>query len=240
MLDQIEVPAGFGAGLLTGAVVMAVIALLWRRARPGLARLRYLLAAGLVIVLAITAGALYLASSGDFGFGAGGEDSVPVSAPAPTAAAGPTPVARTTGSASSPADAGAWLALAEERGAQRDYAGARAAYARVVELQGMSAQSWAEYGEVLSALAGGSLGGEAGAAVDTALSLDAWNPTAMRLKASQEHQLHHDAEAIVWWRRLRAVLPPDSPEVPGINTKIAEAEALKNATPPPPPPQNRR
>jgi cytochrome c-type biogenesis protein CcmH len=238
MSGQIEVPAGFGAGLLTGAVAMAVIALLWQRVRPKRVRLRYLLAAGPVIAFAIAAGALYLTS--DVDPGAGREDSVPVSAPAATAAAGPTPVARTNGAAASAADASAWLALAEERGAQRDYAGARAAYARVVELQGMSAQSWAEYGEVLGALAGGSLSGEAGAAIDTALSLDAWNPTAMRLKASQAHQQHNDAEAIVWWRRLRAVLPPDSPEVPAINTKIAEAEALTHVTPPPPPMQNRR
>jgi cytochrome c-type biogenesis protein CcmH len=95
----------------------------------------------------------------------------------------------------------------------------------------MSAQSWADYADVLSALASGSLSGEAGAAIDSALSVDAWNPKAMGLKASQEHQQHNEAEAIVWWRRLRAVLPPDSPEVPIINAKIAEAEALMNGTP---------
>jgi cytochrome c-type biogenesis protein CcmH len=136
---------------------------------------------------------------------------------------------------SHPEDANAWLELAEQRRAQHDYAGARVAYARVVGQQAMSAQSWADYAEVLSALSGGSLGGEAGAAIDNALRLDAWNPKAMWLKASEAHEQHHDAEALVWWRRLRAVLPPDSPDTGIVEAKIAEAESLANPPPAPPP-----
>jgi cytochrome c-type biogenesis protein CcmH len=104
----------------------------------------------------------------------------------------------------------------------------------------MSAQSWADYAEVLSALAGGSLGGEAGAAIDNALRLDAWNPKAMWLKASQAHEQHHDGEALVWWRRLRAVLPPDSPDTGIVEAKIAEAEALANPPPALPPTHMKR
>jgi hypothetical protein len=286
MSGQLGVPVVFIAGLCTGAVIAALAAALWHQLRPALARLRYLLAAGLATGFAIAAGAIYLAIGAHFG--AGGAESAPVSAPGGAepggarqgalphlAASGATPVSRRSattlaGAASTsadsapststpavatpsapppdapstgglerrvsshPDDASAWLALAEQRGAQHDYAGARVAYARVAGLQAMSAQSWADYADVLSSLAGGSLSGEAGAAIDNALRLDAWNPKAMWLKASQGHEQHRDAEALVWWRRLRAVLPPDSPDLPLINAKIAEAESLTNRTPPPP------
>jgi cytochrome c-type biogenesis protein CcmH/NrfG len=270
LADQLGIPVGFIAGLLTGAVAVALAVVLWRQLRPAMARLRYLLAAGLVAGLAIAAVMVYLAAS-EGEPGAGSADSAPVGAPPQVAAASATPVSATSpavGAASAlpasptavpapsatpptapsagelerrvtshPEDANAWLALAEERRAQHDLAGARDAYARVVGLQRMSAQSWADYADVLSALAGGSLSGEAGAAIDSALSLDAWNPRAMWLKASQKHQQHNDAEALVWWRRLRTVLPPESGDAPVINAKIAEAEALTNVTPPPAPMQ---
>jgi cytochrome c-type biogenesis protein CcmH/NrfG len=249
LAGQLGIPVGFIAGLLTGAVAVALAMVLWRLLRPAMARLRYLLVAGLLAGLAIGAVLVYQAGS-EADSGAGGADSVPVSTPPDPASASapaasppavpapsvPPPTAPAADGlerqvSNHPEDANAWLAVADEHRAQHDYAGARAAYARVVDLQRMSAQSWADYAEVLSALDGGSLGGEAGAAIDSALSLDAWNPKAMGLKASEEHQRHNDAEAIVWWRRLRAVLPPDSPEVPIINAKIAEAEALTNGTP---------
>ena len=273
MADQLGIPVGFIAGLLTGAVAVALLVVLWRQLRPAMARLRYLLAAGLVAGLTVAAVVVYLTAREDDS-GAGGADSAPRGAPPQVAAASSTPVSATSATvgaasaqpASPPAvaapaaspptptstgelerrvsshseDATAWLALAEERRAQHDYAGARAAYVRVVGLEDMTAQSWADYADVLSALAGGSLGGEAGAAIDSALRLDAWNPTAMSLKANQQHQQHNDAEAVVWWRRLRAVLPPDSSEVPIINANIAEAEALMNTAPPPPPLQTGR
>jgi cytochrome c-type biogenesis protein CcmH/NrfG len=272
MADQLGIPVGFIAGLLTGAVAVALAVVLWRQLRPAMARLRYLLAACLVAGLTVAAVVVYLTAREDHS--GAGADSAPVGAPPQVAAAGSTPVSATSAAvgaasaqpASSPAvpalsaspptptstgelehrvsshseDATAWLALAAERRAQHDYTGARAAYARVVGLEGMSAQSWADYADVLSALAGGSLGGEAGAAIDSALRLDAWNPSAMSLKANQQHQQHNDAEALVWWRRLRAVLPPDSTEVPIINANLAEVEALMNTAPPPPPLQTGR
>jgi hypothetical protein len=273
LADQLGLPAGFIGGLLTGAVAVALGVVLWRQLRPAMARLRYLLAAGLLAGLAIAAVVVYRAAS-EGNSGAGGADSAPLGAPPQVAAAGSTAVSATSVAvdatsalpasppvapapaapppiapsaselerrvSSHPEDANAWLDLAEERRAQHDYAGARDAYVRVVGLQRMSAQSWADYADVLSALAGGSLSGEAGAAIDSALSLDAWNPRAMWLKASQEHQQHHDAEALVWWRRLQTVLPPESGDAPVINAKIAEAEALMNTAPPPPPLQTGR
>jgi cytochrome c-type biogenesis protein CcmH len=128
--------------------------------------------------------------------------------------------------AANPRDAQSWLALADLRRGQHDWAGARAAYVRLVDLRAMSAQSWADYADVLGSLADGSLGGEAGRAIDSALALDAANPKALWLKASQANEQHRYAEALGWWKKLRAVLPPDSADARMVDANIAEATSL--------------
>ena len=133
--------------------------------------------------------------------------------------------------AANPRDAQSWLALADLRRGQHDWSGARTAYVRLVDLRVMSAQSWADYADVLGSLAGGSLQGEAGRAIDNALALDAGNPKALWLKASQANEQRRFAEALVWWKKLRAVLPPDSADVRMVDANIAEASSL--ATPAP-------
>jgi cytochrome c-type biogenesis protein CcmH len=330
MSGQVGIPVEFVAGLLSGALAVALIALAWRRLRPALARLRYLLAAGLATGFAIAAGVMYLAIAAHSGSAAGGaaaasapgspaagpaapppaarsmelevsalaarlaraggtesdwtllaqaydflgrpEDArrarahiatavaTPVSqmsaatlAAAATASAAPAAAVALPGAAtpsapqqdgvsrgelerrvgSHPGDASAWLELAELCRTQHDYAGARAAYVKVAALRAMTAQSWADYADVLGSLAGGSLTAEAGTAIDSALRLDAGNPKALWLKASQAHEQHDDAAALVWWRRLRAVLPPGSPDAQIIDANISEAESLARGTPPP-------
>ena len=90
----------------------------------------------------------------------------------------------------------------------------------------MSAQSWADYADVLGSLAGGSLTGDAGRAIDSALALDGNNPKALWLKASQANEQHRYAEALGWWKKLRAVLPADSPDARMVDANIAEASSL--------------
>jgi cytochrome c-type biogenesis protein CcmH len=125
-----------------------------------------------------------------------------------------------------PDDANTWLTLAELRRQRHDYAGAGAAYRRLVELRAMSAQSWADYADVLGSLAGGSLTGEAGHAIDKALALDATNSKALWLKASQAHEQRHYAQALAWWQKLRALLPADSEDAKAVDANIAEASEL--------------
>jgi len=133
--------------------------------------------------------------------------------------------------AANPRDAQSWLALAELRRSQRDYAGSRAAYSKLVELHAMSAQSWADYADVLGSLAGGSLTGDAGRAIDSALALDGNNPKALWLKASQANEQHRYAEALTWWKKLRSALPADSPDARMVDANIAEASSLAGAPP---------
>jgi cytochrome c-type biogenesis protein CcmH len=131
--------------------------------------------------------------------------------------------------AANPRDAQSWLALAELRRSQRDYAGSRAAYSKLVELHAMSAQSWADYADVLGSLAGGSLTGDAGRAIDSALALDGNNPKALWLKASQANEQHRYAEALSWWKKLRSALPADSADAHMVDANIAEASSLAGA-----------
>jgi cytochrome c-type biogenesis protein CcmH/NrfG len=88
------------------------------------------------------------------------------------------------------------------------------------------AQSWADYADVLGSLAGDSLTGAAGSAIDRALALDPNNAKALWLKASQAHEQRHFTDALTWWHRLRARLPADSPDARIIDANIAEDTQL--------------
>jgi len=130
-----------------------------------------------------------------------------------------------------PRDVQGWLALADLHRAQHDDRAARDALARVVALKGMTAQSWADYADVLASLAGGSLTGAAGSAIDSALALDPSNTKALWLKASQAHEQRHFTDALTWWKRLRSALPADSPEARIIDGNIAEDTSLAGLAP---------
>lgn len=127
---------------------------------------------------------------------------------------------------SEPRDAGSWLALADARRVQRDFRGALPAYEQVIALKAMNAQSWADYADTLASSNGGSLSGGAGAAIDQALALDANNTKALWLKASQAHENGRFADALVWWKKLRALLPAESSDARIIDGNIAEDTAL--------------
>src|SRR5215472_574063 len=134
--------------------------------------------------------------------------------------------------AANPRDNQAWLALAEARRTVRNYPAARDAYVQVVQLNAMTAQSWADYADTLGSLRGGSLGGEAGRAIDRALALDAANAKALWLKASQLYEEHRFADSLTWWQKLQAVLPADSPDAQIVARNISEAASLAGQAPP--------
>ena len=130
-----------------------------------------------------------------------------------------------------PRDAQAWAALAEERRSQRDNAGARDALQQLIALHAMTAQTWADYADVLASLNGGSLAGGAGEAIDKALALDPANTKALWLKASQAHERQQFSAALQWWQKLRAALPPESPDLRIIDGNIAEDTQLAGLPP---------
>jgi cytochrome c-type biogenesis protein CcmH len=130
-----------------------------------------------------------------------------------------------------PRDVSAWLGLAELYRERHDNPAARDALEKVVALHGMTAESWADYADVLGSLAGGSLAGAAASAIDQALALDPRNAKALWLKASQAHEERRFADALGWWQKLRAVLPADSPDVRVIDANIAEDTRLGGFAP---------
>jgi cytochrome c-type biogenesis protein CcmH len=133
--------------------------------------------------------------------------------------------------ASNARDADAWLGLANLKRQQRDYAGARTAFDHLIALKAMTADSWADYADVLGSQAGGSLAGEAARAIDRALALDPRHPKALWLKASLAHSERHYVAALALWKQLRAVMPADSADLRIIDSNIAEATQLAGLPP---------
>jgi cytochrome c-type biogenesis protein CcmH len=124
-----------------------------------------------------------------------------------------------------PGDAASWAQLANLYRQQRDYVPAQEAFARLVALNAMTADSWADYADVQASVAG-SLAGEPEVAIDKALALDPAHAKALWLKASLAHRQGNEAQALSLWTRLRAVLPADSSDARLVDDNIAEARRL--------------
>lgn len=135
--------------------------------------------------------------------------------------------------AKDPRDAAAWLELAALKRQQRDFAGARVAFKRVIALRAMTADAWADYADALGSLSQGSLKGEPARAIESALALDPNHPKALWLKASLAHDEHRYTDALRTWRQLRAALPADSPDIAAIDGNIAESAQLAGLPLPP-------
>ena len=164
----------------------------------------------------------------------------------PPVTAQPATGAAATGGAAAPADAAteselerqlelnpkdkrAWLGLAQWHHDRHDLAAARAAYEKLISLHGMTAQSWADYADVVGTLAGGSLRGDAGHAIDEALALEPTNPKALWLAATRALEEKRYDEALGLWTRLRGLLASDSPDARMVDANIAEARQLIQA-----------
>jgi cytochrome c-type biogenesis protein CcmH len=128
-----------------------------------------------------------------------------------------------------PDDASAWLALAEIYRRNHNAKAAQTAYQKLTALHAMTAQAWADYADVLGSQSGNSLNGAAGSAIDQALALDPKNPKALWLDASRALQERRYGDALELWKRLRGVLPADSPDAQLVDANIAEAQSLAGA-----------
>lgn len=175
------------------------------------------MALGALVVFAITATVLYVGVSARRG--------EPLAANLPSVAADSDSASQSATQAE-PRDAQGWLAVAATRRRNRDYAGARDAYRQVIQRDAMTADSWSDYADALASLPGGSLGGEAELAIQRALSLDPNHPKALWLEASHAYEEHRYADALALWKRLRAVLRDDSPDIGIVDANIAESARL--------------
>jgi cytochrome c-type biogenesis protein CcmH len=125
----------------------------------------------------------------------------------------------------------ALLEKAEKLRRARDFTGAIAVYKKAATTNGMSADAWANYADALASTQKGRLSGEPATLVDRALELNPVHAKALWLKASALHEQGHNSEALVFWQRLAAVVPADSPDRKIIESNMAEARELAGGAP---------
>ncbi len=120
-----------------------------------------------------------------------------------------------------PRNASAWRAIAELQRRARRLAPARLAYEKLIALRAMDADTWADYADVCASM--GSLSDAAvSQSIDAALRLNPGHVQALWLKASVAHAEQRHSDAVAGWRRLREVLPSDSPDLAVIEANLAE------------------
>jgi hypothetical protein len=117
------------------------------------------------------------------------------------------------------------LARAEEHRRKREFAQACALYASVVARGGMTADGWADYADAQASV-DGRIAGEPARYIAAALALDPQHAKALWLQASLAHEERRYSDALATWRRLQAVVPPDSSDARIVEANMAEAARL--------------
>jgi hypothetical protein len=117
------------------------------------------------------------------------------------------------------------LARAGDHRRKREFAQACALYASVVARGGMTADGWADYADA-QATVDGRIAGEPARYIASALALDPQHAKALWLQASLAHEERRYSDALATWRRLQAVVPPDSSDARIVEANIAEAARL--------------
>lgn len=129
-----------------------------------------------------------------------------------------------------PRDVEAWRALATLYRQQRNFPAARDAFGKLIKLDAMTADSWADYADVLGSQSG-SLAGAPAEALERALEIEPTHTKALWLKASLAHEQQRYSDSLALWKKLRALLPENSPDTRIIDSNIAEAEQLAGVSP---------
>jgi cytochrome c-type biogenesis protein CcmH len=117
------------------------------------------------------------------------------------------------------------LARAEDHRRKREFAQACASYAAVAARGGMTADAWADYADAQASI-NGRLAGEPARYIAAALGLEPQHAKALWLQASLAHEERRYSDALATWRRLQAVVPPDSSDARIVEANIVEAARL--------------
>jgi tetratricopeptide (TPR) repeat protein len=123
-------------------------------------------------------------------------------------------------------DSAAWLAIAELNRSVRNYSPANAAYAHVIALKKMTADSWADYADSSASLQKSLNNPQSIAAMDAALKLNPNHLKALWLKASLLHETNRYTEAVTHWQKLLALVPKESSDYRLIENNLNEARSL--------------
>ncbi|NJD25968.1 MAG: c-type cytochrome biogenesis protein CcmI [Betaproteobacteria bacterium] len=132
-----------------------------------------------------------------------------------------------------PNDATGWLMLARSYAVLGRYPESVAAYGRSVAMMPADAQTLADFADVMGMANNRSLQGEPEKVIRQALQIDPNNIKALALSGTIFYDRQDYAGAIGEWRKILALVPPDSPAAQGINNSIRDAENRMGIAPAP-------
>lgn len=237
-----QIDADFTAGLITTAERDIALADLTSRFGHELAqdtppledagdRPRFIAALVLVACLPVIAGGLYFLLG----------NPAAMTAPAATEASMDNPqiIAMVDGLAkrlqSNPDDGEGWVLLGRSYRTLGRFDAAVLAYAEAAKRLPASAPLYTDWAEAVAQAQGRSLAGQPTELINRALALDPAYPKALALGGAAAVERSDTATAIALWTRLKAVLPPDSPQITQVDAALArlgEKPAVKGAAAP--------
>ena len=103
---------------------------------------------------------------------------------------------------------------------------ARTAYEAAIERNGMTADGWADYADLVASQTQNKLAGAPAQAIEKALALNPDHRKALWLKATLAHEEHRYADAVPLWRHLREVMGETASDARVIEANLAEAQRL--------------
>lgn len=133
-----------------------------------------------------------------------------------------------------PNDPAGWQMLARSYAALGRYPESVAAYGRAVTMMPPDAQMLADFADVMAMANKRSLLGEPEKVIRQALQVDPTNIKALALSGTAHYDRQDYAGAIGEWRKILALVPPDSPAAQGIGNSIRDAENRMGVAPQPP------
>jgi len=125
-----------------------------------------------------------------------------------------------------PDDAESWAMLGRSYSTLRRFNDSSAAYARAAALMPDNALLLTEYADVLAMTNGRSMIGEPEKVIQHALQVDPNNIKALALAGTAAFQHKDYLHAVEWWKKILALVPPDSPVARSVNANISQAEGL--------------
>jgi cytochrome c-type biogenesis protein CcmH len=124
-----------------------------------------------------------------------------------------------------PDDLKGWVMLARSYAIMKRYSDSEAAYATALRLGGENADLLTDYADAMVMADGGAFNDESAALLTRALELEPDNLKGLWLAGHWKNQSGAYQEAIDYWQRAAAKLPPDSKDVAVITSQISELQA---------------
>jgi cytochrome c-type biogenesis protein CcmH len=131
-----------------------------------------------------------------------------------------------------PDDGEGWYMLGRSYRAMGRFDAAVMAYSESAKRLPNNPAVYTDWAEAAAQAQGKSLQGEPTKLLDRALAIDGNYPKALALRGSAALELGDSANAIALWKKLRAQLPPNDPNLPDIDAALARAGAAPEAPTP--------